>query len=238
MCYWGDTEYQDGTLHPTTVLEYIQNELSMDQMDFTNPLYSRCFEIAKQYSDAYQEDFKRFNVGLEERIAQFVQDETARLQQEEPDGLDSTSLINAQERKVKEITARANAVKAQAITKANNERQEFNCNYLMKILCSIDDDNVRELAFELAADNLPQLSKIHTQFAVILEEKDRLMTLVPQMIFNWKNAIVTQRINETKSQIAVAPAEDQPRLMEYLQELYEMRHQLAQVIGDRVVNPN
>lgn len=231
MCYWGDTELEDGSLQPTTVLEYIQNELSMDQMDFTNPLYRHCFEIAKQYRDAYQEDFKRFNAGLDERIAQFMQEETARLQEEEPDGLDSTALINAQERIDK-------AVNALAIAKANSERQEFNCNYLMKILCSIDDDGVRDLAFELAADNLPQLSKIHTQFAVILEEKDRLMTLVPQMIFNWKNAIVTQRINETKSQIAVAPAEDQPRLMEYLQELYEMRHQLAQVIGDRVVNPN
>ena len=64
------------------------------------------------------------------------------------------------------------------------------------------------------------------------------MTLVPQMIFNWKNAIVTQRINETKSQIAVAPAEEQPRLMEYLQELYKVRHQLAAYIGDRVVTPN
>ena len=231
MCYWGDTELEDGSLQPTTVLEYIQNELSMDQMDFTNPLYRHCFEIAKQYRDAYQEDFKRFNAGLDERIAQFMQEETARLQEEEPDGLDSTALINAQERIDK-------AVNALAIAKANSERQEFNCNYLMKILCSIDDDDVRDLAFELAVDNLPQLSKIHTQFAVILEEKDRLMTLVPQMIFNWKNAIVTQRINETKSQIAVAPAEDQPRLMEYLQELYEMRHQLAQVIGDRVVNPN
>ena len=28
-----------------------------------------------------------------------------------------------------------------------------------------------------------------------------------------------------------------PQLMEYLQELYKVRHQLASVIGDRVVNP-
>ena len=120
---------------------------------------------------------------------------------------------------------------------ANKERQEFRSSYLQRVLCSIDDDQVRQLACELASDNMPQLSKIHTQFTVIVEERDRLINLVPERIFNWKNALLVLKINDTKKQIAKASPEELPQLMEYLQKLYDLRHQLAAVIGDRVVNP-
>ena len=231
MCDLGETQHEDGTIRHMTVLEHINNELTLDQMSFTVPLYQRTFEIAMQQIDAFNKELIRFNSGLKERIAEFVSQETARQQQLEPDALDSAALINAQDRIEK-------AVNSQAAAMANRELREFSSSYLMKVLCSIDDDDVRQLACELAADNLPQLSKIHTQFAVILEEQDRLVSLVPGRIFNWKNAILVQRINEVKAQIAHAPAEEQPRLMKYLQELYQVRHQLAQVIGDRVVNPS
>ena len=97
---------------------------------------------------------------------------------------------------------------------------------------------MRQLACDLATDNMPQLSKIHTQFAVIVEERDKLLSVVNERINNWKNAILVQKINEVKSQIAHADPSQLPELMEHLQELYNVRHQLAAIIGDRVVNPN
>ena len=231
MCDLGETEHEDGSIRHTTVLEHINNELTLDQMSFTVPLYRRTFETALQHIDAFNKELERFNTSLDERIAQFVLEETARQQQQEPDGLDSATLINAQERIEKAVNAKAAAM-------AIRERQEFSSGYLMKVLCSIDDDDIRQLACELASDNLPRLSKIHTKYAVILEEQDKLITLVPGRIFTWKNAILAQRINEVKSQIALAPAEEQPKLIKYLQELYRVRHKLASYIGDRVVNPN
>ena len=97
---------------------------------------------------------------------------------------------------------------------------------------------MRQLACELAADNLPQLSKIHTQYSVIVEERDKLLSLVTNGLYNWKNALVVLKINEMKSLIAKATPEEQPQLLEQLQQLYNVRHQLAAIIGDRVVNPN
>ena len=138
--------------------------------------------------------------------------------------------ITAQERKKKVIKAKANVM-------AKNEMLEFSSDYLLKALCSIDDDEVRQLACDLAADNLPQLSKIHTQYAVIVEDRDRLRNLVPERLYNWKNALLNQKINEAKDQIAHADASQLPGLMEYLQELYKVRRTLAAKIGDRVVNP-
>lgn len=230
MCYLTDTEYEDGTVRPTTVLEYINNELLLDNMSFSDPLYRHTFEIAKQYIDTYYRDLGTFKSQLEVRTREYITEELKELGNNELDALDSTALILALEQKEKSVNAKANA-------RANNELMEYNCGYLMKALCSLDEDPVRQLACELAAENLPQLSKIHTQFAVIVEERDKLIHLVPERLFNWKNAILVQRINDLKSKIAQASPDEQPQLMEQLQGLYATRHKLAAFIGDRVVNP-
>ena len=231
MCYLTDTQYDDETVRPTTVLEYINNELLMDQMDFSNRLYKRTFEIAKRFIDPYYRDLASFNRQLEKDTREFISQEMVQTDDQEPLELDSHSLIVAQENKEKSIQAKANAT-------AMKKLMDFSSSYLMKLLCSIDDDQVRQLACELATDNLPQLSKIHTKYTVIVEERDRLLSIVPERLYNWKNALLIIKINEVKAQIASAAADQLPQLLEHLQELYSVRHQLAAIIGDRVVNPN
>ena len=231
MCYLTDTQYDDETVRPTTVLEYINNELLMDQMDFSNRLYKRTFEIAKRFIDPYYRDLASFNSQLEKDTREFISQEMVQTDDQEPLELDSHSLIVAQENKEKSIQAKANAT-------AMKKLMDFSSSYLMKLLCSIDDDQVRQLACELATDNLPQLSKIHTKYTVIVEERDRLLSIVPERLYNWKNALLVIKINEVKAQIASAAADQLPQLLEHLQELYSVRHQLAAIIGDRVVNPN
>lgn len=231
MCYLTDTQYDDETVRPTTVLEYINNELLMDQMDFSNRLYKRTFEIAKRFIDPYYRDLASFNSQLEKDTRDFISQEMVQTDDQEPLELDSHSLIVAQENKEKSIQAKANAT-------AMKKLMDFSSSYLMKLLCSIDDDQVRQLACELATDNLPQLSKIHTKYTVIVEERDRLRSIVPERLYNWKNALLIIKINEVKAQIASAAADQLPQLLEHLQELYSVRHQLAAIIGDRVVNPN
>lgn len=230
MCYLTDTQYDDGSLKPTTVLEYISNELRLDQIEFSNPLYRLVFETSKRYIEPYYHDLATFKADLEERIPQYIAEEMDEAEEEEPESYDSTALIYAQERKEKSAKARANV-------RAQKELIEYNSGYLMKVLCSLDNDDVRQLACDLATDNLPQLSKIHTQFAVIVEEQDKLLYIVPDRLYNWKNALLLLKINEVKAQIATAPSSQVPQLMENLQNLYKVRHELASYIGDRVVNP-
>ena len=230
MCYLTETEYDDGTVRPTTVLEYINNEINIEQINFSDPLYKHTFELALQYIPQYYKDLEGFNVKLEEDTRKFIEEEMAAQDEEVFDAMDSEALINAQDNKEK-------AIRAKASLKAKNELMDYSCSYLIKVLCSIDDDAVRQLACDLATDNLPQLSKIHTQYAVILEERDKLLRLVPERLYNWLNALLVQKINETKAQIATAGGDELPQLMEYLQKLYNARHELASYIGERVVNP-
>ncbi len=230
MCYLCDTPYEDGTNRPTTVLEYINDELQLDQMTFSNALYGHVFDVAKRYIEPYHHDLELFRASLDERIKQYIDEEMAKDDEDIPDAMDSTALINAHERKQKNADARANV-------RAQKELQEFSSDYLQRVLCSIDDDSVRQLACDMATDSLPQLSKIHTQFAVIVEDRDRLVSLVPERLYNWKNALLVLKINELKARIAQADSTVLPQLLEQLQELYKVRHELAVYIGDRVVNP-
>ena len=229
MRYLNDTQHDDGSLRPTTVLEYINNELTLDNMSFSDPLYKRVFDISMQYIEPYYRDLEAFNRDLDIEIQQFISEKMTS-QDEQPDGMDSAALIAAHERMEM-------SVNAEAEVKRLHEQQQFSSDYLLKILCSLDEDAVRQLACDLAADNLPQLSKIHTQYAVIIEERDKLVTLVPERIYNWKNALLVLKINEAKQQIAQASPDQLPALIEYLQQLYQVRHELARRIGDRVVNP-
>ncbi len=231
MCHLCDTMYDDGTCRPTTVLEYINNELMLDQMEFSNPLYAHTFKTALQYIEPFYRDYKSFNEVVDKEKEEFINTEIANNDEEIPEAMDSKALIDAQERTLKAIHARATAM-------AMKELSDYCCGYLQRALCSIDDEPVRQLSCDIATESLPQLSKIHTQYAVIIEDRDRLPVLVPERLYNWKNALLVMRINRVKSEIASATPEQLPQLMEQLQELYKVRHELAAVIGDRVVNPN
>ncbi len=231
MCYLCDTDYdEDGKGKPTTVLEYVRNEMSLDQMSFSNPLYARTFHLALDCLQDYYHELEQLKQQIQEQTARDINQQMAVNDEQEPDALDSAALIIAHERRLKEVTARATA-------QGQRQLQQFSGEYLQRMLCSTSDDQVRQLACDTATDNLPQLSKIHSQFAVILDERDRLVTLVPERIYNWKNALLLTRINELKAQIASASLEQQPALIKQLQQLYDTRHMLAAVIGDRVVNP-
>ena len=230
MCDLGDIQDENGVVRPVSVLEYINIELPLDQMSFSNPLYHLTFETAKQYLRPFHQDLEAFNAKLEDNILKYFNEEMAKNEIEDPDAMDSVALINAHERHEKAAQAKANL-------KAQKELMEFRSDYLVKALCSIDDDDVRQLACDLATDNMPQLSRIHTQFAVIVEERDKLRTLVPERLLNWKNALLALKINDLKARIAQATPEEQPRLMKELQANYKLRHELAAIIGDRVVNP-
>ena len=232
MCYLCDTIVDDeNKSKPTTVLEFIRNELTLDNMTFSNPLYAHTFEQALGCLDDYWKEYEKLKAKSDEQLAQDIEQEMATDDAPHPDGLDSQTLINARDNKLKQVTARLTA-------QAQRQLQEFSGDYLQRMLCSTSDDVVRQLATDLAIDSLPQLSKIHTQYGgVIVEDRDRLYSLVPVLLYNWKNALLLMKINNLKAQIASAEPEQQAELISQLQQLYNTRHKLAAVIGDRVVNP-
>jgi len=222
MCYFGMTQYVDG-LCPTTVVEEIYNELSIDNIEFSDPTFIEIFNIALQELEPFYADLPRVEQDITAR-----NDELCRQEQQQIDPVGkSVDTIENEEKRIR--------------SKFDHQTQEqvnqYRMLYLERKLCSHPNDRVREMASRLVAER-HQLSKIHTQYTHVLTEFERLNILVPAALNNWKNAIIGQRIEQLKLQLKQGSQQvDATTLLKDLQELYRVRTELAKLIGDRVVNP-
>ncbi len=223
MCYLCDTAYDDGTQQPTTVTEFIQSEMEIDQIELSEPLHKRIFDIATAMVQPFYHDLEAYKRDTEA----WKQDELrSRLQNLDPTGLTSNDLQTREQ----EITA---AVEQQVAQRIDLYRQ---C-YLEKRLTSHPDDDVRDLATDLVTEK-HQLSKIYTQNGYVATEFDRLFTLVPKAINAWKNAVIADKIRSLQAQMQHSGSTaESAQLLQRLQELFRVRSELAKLIGDRVVNP-
>ncbi len=89
-----------------------------------------------------------------------------------------------------------------------------------------------------------KLSKIHTKYAKITGEEERLYELLPRAVYNLKEALIECDIRGTMKKIgdAYAAAErdfDKVRsLMQRIAELNEMKKELAKYLGERILSPH
>lgn len=220
------TTYQDENNEPqtqlTTVVEYLNTELNIDNISFTTPAFKLIFETALTCVE-------RFNVELDAFNSNAVEDGKAQYQNLVKD-LDPIGYTSEQLQKEEEkLQASVNADVAKKVN-------EFRTNYLERILCSHPNDEIRQTSSNLVSEPYT-LSKIHTEYATITTEFDRLQSLVPQALLNWKNAIVSQQIKELQLQIQRADSMSIEPLMTQLTELYHTRSELSKFIGERVITP-
>jgi DNA primase len=103
------------------------------------------------------------------------------------------------------------------------------------------DPEISRVATELASDRY-QLSKYHTKAQKILSDEERLFEIVPVMMIDFKNAIVTSELKHVMNQLrdpAVATdAEKCNALMARFAELKKVENVMAKRLGDRVVLPH
>ena len=222
FCYFCHTEYEDGEKRPTTLIEYVYNELFCDKIAFSTPRFAQLYEEGLKYIALFYEDLGRETEKLNSQIEQRFKEETGKI--------DSAKLS------LREIEKKENEIKKRLDEEAQAAMNVWRQQYLEKRLCSHPDDTLRATALELVSEKY-QLSKIHTRYAVILTEQDRLSTLIPEALYNWKNAIVKCQINEAQHQLANAQGEEAAAILSRLQELYDLGRRLAKLIGERVVNP-
>ena len=224
MCNFCTFFYQGEELvsQNMTVVEYIQSELEADKMFFNSPQFKKIYDLSISLLDDFYNELST----QETAIAQSSAEQIDLLMREiDPIGHSADSLRQEEER-IKSKVHKDN------IDKIN----EYRTNYLEKRLFSHPDDEVRRISADLASEKYT-LSKIHTEYATIPTEFDKLESLVPSAIFNWKNAIVQQHIKQVQQQLNTASPDEATELLKQLQHLYAVRSDIAKYIGERVVNP-
>ncbi len=223
MCYLCETNYDDGTSRPTTVLEYINNELTVDNIKFSDPVFDKIFTSSLGNLEPFYSALQQFQADIEQERRRLVEEGVSHIRAEVDGTLES---IEDQERQLE----------AKIEQKLQAQVVQFRKSYLEKRLCSDPDETVRAVSLDLVSEK-HQLSKIHTQFAAITSEYDKLLTLIPEALYNWKNAIVSLEFTSIQEKLRMASPEEQLELLKRQQQLNVMRRELSKLTGERVVNP-
>ena len=224
MCYLCETEYDDGVKRPTTVVEFVYNEMEGRGLAFSAPTHEKIFRKAIDTLATYYADLETFKADVRAQADEIYKNELEKIDAlgHSPDSLQKAEA---------DVRARLDVAVVKKIT-------DFSTNYLEKRLCSDPDDDVRTTALEMVGERY-QLSKIHSQYGSVVGERDRLTTLLPESLDNWVNAIYEEQIKQVQQQLKQVDApEQQQKLLQELQNLFAQRSQIAKLIGERVVNPN
>lgn len=225
MCFFCNTVWDESQEEvPTCVVEYVQSEFDAAGLSFLNPVYQKIFEFAiGQINDFYielqhreQERTRRDNETFDRDVVHLD------IRGEGPEGI---------QKKEQELM---DSIRAQS----QKEIDDFREGYLERLLLSMGDSEVMNVAQSLVIDK-HRLSKIYTENATLLPERERLDTIVDEAVINLKNTILeTERqdiLNKMKSDTLSADQimEMQRRIIEIDQE----RMNYAKLTGERVVRP-
>lgn len=223
VCDFCDVENDDGSIRVMSVLEFILEEMKLDGIEFSNPLYRRTLQLAVEAAA----EWPRLR---EERALQLRHERDARLEREIAEMRDSGDLTS-----VSAINAREARIKAEcedAFLKALDLSAE---EFVSSSLCSSPDDDVRRLATELTIDRY-ELSKVHTKHNKVETERESLIRLVPRACYEMKSAVLEVEIHRLQRQIDSTAAVDRDALRRMM-ELMALRAEFARSLGERTITP-
>ena len=220
---------ENGQQYPIKVIDYILRELNVDNISFTNSVYQRMLNEANTlYQENWHNDFAKHNETLIQQRQQAIADGIEEIRRTAND--------------LSSITAKEQALIERVDKEYYDNIIEFNCQYIAKFMMYSQDDQVRTIATDMNIEK-HELSKVHTKYAKIETEIDRLTELIPRAITELKDAIIgceIKAIQQEISNLSSSPNADIERIMELMArqtELNEIKKQLAKVIGDRIITP-
>ncbi|AHF11797.1 DNA primase [Barnesiella viscericola] len=208
------------------VWEYITDELSIDHIELSNPLYKQIMELTAAQREHEAQQASALRSELQAKSRQRIDEAIEQIRLESGD-------IADKQRKESEAQERI-------LGETDEELQTFETNFLERYFTTYPDTTISLLAVDLVSEKY-QLSKVHTKFQKIESETDRLWELIPRAIYELKNAILDQAIKQIQEQIREASRnKDDKRVDELIEqnvELNQVRTTLAKQIGDRIVSP-
>lgn len=230
MMYLCDVPVDDeGNVRPMSVIEYVDHELREDGITLSNSHLAHVFEAAKQVSTSWETDYNAFRIKAEEARRKQISEGIEHIRNTAED----VASIDMAEKQLRE-TAEAGM---------QDSLLQFSALYIEKVLASSPDDIVRRITTELVSSR-HKLSKIHTKYAKIAGEEDKLYELLPRAVYNLKEALIECDISATMKKIGetyAAPDHDFEAvrtLMQRIAELNEMKKELAKYLGERILSPH
>lgn len=215
----------DGNPADMTIYDFVAEEMEVDNVGFSVPIYSRIFDIIGEM----RLDF----INASMKYHTLTESEIASMRKEGYDSIAAKNLdINAIEKEEQELEKRLQDAYSQRV-------KEFAKDYVARELASHEEDDVRRVANEMVTDKY-QLSKYHSKVAKIESESDKVEELVPRAISEWKEGILNQRLSEVIKKMEEASRNEDLAAVRQLQKesarLVELRRRVAKEIGERILS--
>ncbi len=209
---------------PYSVVRYVQEELEADGIVLTDPLMQKVFsEAGMIIQQSWDADYEAF---MERSGSEYAQ---AMMEGEEDIRLNARDLAD--------IQARERLLKERCDKEYMRKFDDFCAFFIVNHLLSHPDDEIRRLTTDLACEK-HVLSKVHTRYAHVETERERLGDLVPRAVLELKFAILNNRIDDIQQQIKSGADDDRVFvLLSQQKELFEIRSQFAKYLGERIVAP-
>ena len=215
---------EKGNAKLLNVLDYVVRELADDEIAFSNPQYAKVFEVVRnEVTSSFADDLRRKEVQLQEEKQRMLAKGIAEIQK---------TAIN-----LSEIKGQEKILEEECEAVYQSGLIEYSVMYIVNNLISSPDDVVRKVTTNLVSEKYV-LSKVHTKFAKIDTEQDKIVELVPRAIFEWKDAILECKLRDIKAQLrSCTDVNEQLALMSQCMELQQIKIAFAKYLGERIVAP-
>lgn len=217
---------EDGEDCKITVVEYIDNELSFDNISFEIDAFAKVFdELKKILPDflAYEASKKE---EIEKQINMFVLQEREAISQRAM----SLTELESEEKKLR--------IKSEEMR--NKLLEEFTINYASDFLASHPDDDIRKTTTDLLQSK-HKLSQIYLRQPTTKSETELLEVLLPRAISELKAGVLDIRLqNELESfrkNVGKLSHDEELLQMSKIKNLMQLRSNIAKDIGERIVSP-
>lgn len=219
-----EAEDESGNPIVLKLVDYIAYELRKENIDFSVPLYHRTFDYVRELAETTWPGDKEANKSaLQKQRA----DNEAAMRDD----------IRQQATSVSDIKAKELALQAKLDSEFNDGINDFAEHYIEQYLCSSDNDDIRRLATELVSER-HRLSKIHSKYAKVETERDKLIELVPRAVYELLYGILDYDIKETERKLVAASESGEIRLlMQKYINLKTTQQEFAKFLGERIVAP-
>lgn len=229
MAKFCDDPDESGETTPILLIEYVADELAFDHITWTDPQFTTTFNAAMEL----------FNTSWNTDLAQHE-----NMAREKYDGMwnEGMQQIQATATDLSDIKKQEEALKERCEQFFDDEMTRFADDYLEIRLASSPDSDIRRLTTDLVSER-HQLSKVHTKYARVETERDRLIEIVPKAIAGVKDAHLAIMIAQERDRLSrldsAAPDYNERVLacMKSIDNYARLRMELARNLGERVIVP-
>ncbi len=224
MMIISDNVDEQGNITPLTVLDYVRYELDVDGVRFTDPTMATLFDRIISRADSWPDRLAEVEAEKDRQRPVLIEEGRRRI-------ADSAASISEIQKAEKDLQSNVDDALAQLESKARRTFYE-------KEFLSDPDDFLRQCATTMVSDKY-QLSKVHSKYAHVETEEERIAELVPRAIYELKDAILGLQIADIKERIKTSSAnpDEVSTLMQELMDKTRIRAEFARFLGERIVNP-